>query len=326
MRSLLILCLVLFSQFLLLACASIDKNDCAKSNWEEIGYKDGILGASSAKIFEYQKLCGSGAVSVNQQSLYEAGRIRGLTQYCAPKGAYQAGAEGREFQSVCEKTSEEELLRHHSAGRKVFLKKQELALVREEIEKRRQAQDDDKSVVGDVSRAYHLFSGTSPTESLDRRDEDLSDEIYRLESEAPPGYVSAESMDDSRFTARALLPLMGATFGTAGGFGMGHAIQGRYYDEGWKWTVIDTSLIATLAIAAHNCPNRGLSTSGSIETSAQTSSGCDLVLPIGVLSFVGARVWQSVDLWSYATRSFSPLNVLVLPKESGAQVNATWSW
>lgn len=334
MRSLMILSLIILAQVFLVSCATTDRSDCNLAMWDEVGFKDGASGSSGAKISEHQSLCGGG-LSLRQQSLYEEGRVKGLVQYCSAKGAYQAGAEGRVFQPVCEKASEPELLKHHSAGRKVFLKKQELSHVREEIEVRRRAHGEDKSVVGDLSRAYHLFSGTSPTESLDQRDEDLSDEIYRLESEAPPGYVNSDIGQNSALSTGVLLPFMGAAFGTAGGFGMGHAIQGRYDEQGWKWTVIDTSIIATLAIAAHNCPNQGLSTTGSVETTAMSGSSCDFVLPIGVLTFVGSRVWQSVDLWSYARKSLSPLraatersslNVLVVPNSDGVQLSAAWNW
>ena len=84
----------------------------------------------------------------------------------------------------------------------------------------------------------------------------------------------------------------GAILGTYPlGFGLGHAIQGRYSSDGWKFTLGEVASILVLFRGISDC-----------EYGIFSSEGCsnDLI-NLGVLSLVGFRIWEIVDLWAVPT-------------------------
>lgn len=93
----------LVSAALLLAlasCASLSKEECLNGNWDEIGFRDGTNGRTSAYIQEHAKACAESGVVPNQ-SVWEQGRLRGLPAYCVPSKAYSEGRAGRSLRAVC---------------------------------------------------------------------------------------------------------------------------------------------------------------------------------------------------------------------------------
>jgi hypothetical protein len=84
----------------LAACASLTKDECLSGNWEEIGFRDGTNGQTSARFQSHVKACEKVSVTPNQ-SLWEKGRTRGLPAYCVPEKAYREGRNGNELRAVC---------------------------------------------------------------------------------------------------------------------------------------------------------------------------------------------------------------------------------
>lgn len=71
------------------------------------------------------------------------------------------------------------------------------------------------------------------------------------------------------------------------GFGIGHAIQGRYIEKGWIFTLgeVGSGLIFISGLAS--CINQNL-------YSGCTNNG---VITAGLVGFIGFRVWEIIDLW-----------------------------
>ena len=82
------------------------------------------------------------------------------------------------------------------------------------------------------------------------------------------------------------------------GFGVGHAIQGRWKERGWIHTVVQSvSLITSLGVVFV-----GLSTMGSPSApgGGMTLVGGPVWGPVGIIaSFVltGSKIWEVVDVW-----------------------------
>ena len=85
--------------------------------------------------------------------------------------------------------------------------------------------------------------------------------------------------------------IIGGIFGTMSGFGIGHAVQGRYTEKGWIFTMGGLSLLAGFSGAvyfgfgASYQPDNKL-----LFGAAYTSLG---VLLIGM----GLKIWEVVDVW-----------------------------
>lgn len=74
------------------------------------------------------------------------------------------------------------------------------------------------------------------------------------------------------------------------GFGIGHAVQGRYAERGWIFTVGEAAF-ATLAIV-------GMGECGvtAAITSKNDCKGNDKIL-LGLAGFTGFKIWEIVDAW-----------------------------
>ncbi|MDO4897165.1 MAG: DUF2799 domain-containing protein [Moraxella sp.] len=85
--------------------STLKAKDCTVANWQEIGYQDGIRGASSQMILRHTDTCQGQATP--DRKLWETGRQQGLTEYCTPTNAYNLGRTGRTLTGVCEHNLDE---------------------------------------------------------------------------------------------------------------------------------------------------------------------------------------------------------------------------
>lgn len=101
--------------FALAGCASLSKDECLSGNWDEIGFRDGTNGKTSAFLQRHVKACEKTGV-VPVQSVWEQGRQRGLPAYCVPSKAYSEGRNGRALSAVCPAAQIPALQAAHSVG------------------------------------------------------------------------------------------------------------------------------------------------------------------------------------------------------------------
>lgn len=88
---------------------------CQQSNWQTIGYQDGLMGRSADYIQKHIKQCAKANAAPNQQ-LWQQGREAGLKRYCTPLRAYQLGREGFDYNDVCPQSMTLTLLKAHDEG------------------------------------------------------------------------------------------------------------------------------------------------------------------------------------------------------------------
>ena len=76
------------------------------------------------------------------------------------------------------------------------------------------------------------------------------------------------------------------------GLGIGHAIQGRYSDSGYIFTIGELGSLAVLVAGVADCDDDWWD-------SDEDNDDCDggLVL-LGAAGFVGFRIWEIIDLWA----------------------------
>lgn len=96
---------VLCAAVLMVGCAASDAELAQNGDWQQIGYQDGVTGHTQRS---YKKLSELGSV---QQADYEAGYVKGLSEYCNPHFAYQMGLSGQYYEGVCEGTEQAQRFR-----------------------------------------------------------------------------------------------------------------------------------------------------------------------------------------------------------------------
>ena len=321
--------LILVGCTILAGCQSMNPEQCATADWQEIGRIDGRLGQNSRHVNLHRDVCEEVGTAVDLQR-YEEGRKEGLNEFCSEAGAYDAGRKNfAYYDGLCPAELEVEFKKWYAAGRHLALLEKEREDTRAALEKKRKDIADDKSVLGDLSKAFHLLGGTSPTSDKEEKIEDLTDKII-VEKKAAP--VSSLNLTPNVSVSGMASAVVGAAVGTVLGFGSGHAIQGHYLRDGWKWTPIDAGLFTSFAVLAANCPNERT------PEGREIAAGCGKTFgPVVVLSFLGLRVWQSYELWKFAGQAFSPYSqaisknkyaptVTLTSPESGFGLLAAWGW
>lgn len=289
--------LFLLFSILLVGCATtaIDPKLCGQVSWERVGHIDGRDGRPKDYKIEHQKSC-QGRAAI-EDATYDAGWEKGRSEYCTPANAYDLGLWGVLRSPICPPEQEKELAEAYAKGSALRLKRAELHEVEKKIAEEKERRDKDESVVNHISQAYHLLAGTSPTQKMENQAAQIRDEVNRLEVGAPPR-ISTPAYEAGVRQGYGILRALGGSFL---GFGAGHAFQGRYKSEGWKWTVGEVAMFGSMiAVSRSECPVTDRP-SGDVRTEP---ARCASAWPtVSFLAWLGFRVWQSVDLFSYESRS-----------------------
>jgi hypothetical protein len=87
---------------------------------------------------------------------------------------------------------------------------------------------------------------------------------------------------------------LGGILGIYPGFGIGHAVQGRWGEDGWKMTVGELAGVSLIAVGALECMGDSLEDAASGHKSNCNSD----LLTAGVVTFLVFKVWELVDVWA----------------------------
>ncbi len=320
----------LFAFVSLSSCSTLSPEQCRTADWKEIGRIDGRHGTDSGKVAEHQKACSQVGLEVDRVR-YREGWNEGVADYCTPGGGFEAGKSGIPYKGICQVDKEAEFLKQYASGHEVYNLQLQKSATEETLKKRREEIDKDKSVVGDISKAYHLLAGSSPTSTEEDRIDKLSDEIYVRQSDAP---VSRYSLQPKWNPESASVSLFGVAVGSTIGFGLGHVIQGHYKQDGWKWTAIDSTLVAAMIAIGNSCPSSGDDQNRAIQSKSNCGSAGFALAAIGLLV---SRIWQGVELVTDAVHANSPYSdsigraaespqISLVPQKSGLDLAALWKW
>ena len=118
---------------LLSGCATtqgITPEQCQSSNWQDVGYADGLQGRSGAYFGQYTNSCASIVGATPNRVLWEQGRQQGLKNYCTELNAYKLGREGYDWQPVCPLEGIEKLEEAYSQGRYYYIRQRDLDYLR----------------------------------------------------------------------------------------------------------------------------------------------------------------------------------------------------
>ena len=82
------------------SCATLDKEECASVNWEQLGRSDGAEGRPSSRIDQHRSACAEHKLPVDEQQ-WASGWQQGIRVYCTPDNGLMQGREGRHYANSC---------------------------------------------------------------------------------------------------------------------------------------------------------------------------------------------------------------------------------
>src|SRR5882757_4069724 len=100
-------------------CASMSQQECAATDWQTVGYEDGVNGYSGGRIARYRTACSKYGVAPDL-ARYQAGREQGLREFCRSANGYRLGAAGGSYRSVCPNDLEAPFLSAFNAGHELY--------------------------------------------------------------------------------------------------------------------------------------------------------------------------------------------------------------
>lgn len=109
---------------------SLTPQQCQASNWQQVGYADGVNGRSGAYFGHYTNSCANVVGATPDRILWEQGRQRGLKQYCTELNAYKIGREGYSWQPVCPLEGIDKLEEAYAQGRYYYIRQRDLDYLR----------------------------------------------------------------------------------------------------------------------------------------------------------------------------------------------------
>lgn len=82
------------------SCATLNKEECQTSNWQDVGFKDGSQGESTTHFAKHAKACSEHGITPNRE-LYDTGYREGLRAFCTPDRAYELGRNAGYYGVTC---------------------------------------------------------------------------------------------------------------------------------------------------------------------------------------------------------------------------------
>lgn len=164
-------------------CAGMSEDECAVTDWQTVGFEDGARGYSSDQVARYRKACSKHGVAPDLQA-YQAGRAKGLVEFCQPDNGFNVGASGRRYNGVCGSDVAPEFLDAYRDGRQLHDLQSRVNGTNSQIyAKERQLKATKKKL---LSKEAELISDGIPTQDrviILAEVRDLSEQRGQLESE-----------------------------------------------------------------------------------------------------------------------------------------------
>lgn len=98
MKKIYLFCLV--ASVLLLAGCGMSKEECAVTDWKQVGFNDGLAGKQPRNLTSAAKDCISYGIAVDQAA-YRNGWDSGIHRYCTKEQGFTIGAQGSQLPTIC---------------------------------------------------------------------------------------------------------------------------------------------------------------------------------------------------------------------------------
>lgn len=178
--------LTLFAAAGLLAlsgCASLSEGQCLASDWETIGYRDGLSGTQSTALMRHQDACLRHGVTPDRKA-YLVGWRDGVEQYCQPGNGFTLGERGAGYGNVCPAHLQSAFHHAYQNGRQLYLAQVEIDRLHRAIDQRETRLDEVKAeLAGMAGRMLDDEATVADRAAMLLTAKDLAQEQGTLESE-----------------------------------------------------------------------------------------------------------------------------------------------
>jgi Protein of unknown function (DUF2799) len=103
----------------LTGCSSMSERECLATDWQTVGYEDGVNGYAGDRIGRYRNACSEHGVTPNLAQ-YQTGREQGLSEFCKPVNGFRVGARGGGYSGVCPAELDESFVDAYQSGRQLY--------------------------------------------------------------------------------------------------------------------------------------------------------------------------------------------------------------
>ena len=175
--------------------ASVSKNQCIASDWQTLGYRDGVSGLRSSQLLKHQDACVKHDI-IPDRTGYMMGWNQGVLEYCQPNNAFEIGELGRGHNNVCPGEMQTPFTRAYREGRKLYLLRREVANIEQAIAQNEQRLETVKAEI--VSSATHQLDPLlTPADRVElaAHTHRLTEERHRLLHEIP---MLMDELDDKQ--------------------------------------------------------------------------------------------------------------------------------
>ncbi|MEZ5560354.1 MAG: DUF2799 domain-containing protein [Pseudomonadales bacterium] len=175
---------VLAGTLALAGCAStLTESQCLASDWQTVGYRDGIAGVQSSQLLNHQNACVKHGV-VPDRNAYLAGWREGVYQYCQPGNGFAVGERGAGYANVCPAELEDAFQAAYREGRQLYVAQSEINQIYAGISQREGRIQSIKQELASITAAMISPESTAADRAaMLLTAKDLAEEQGRLEEE-----------------------------------------------------------------------------------------------------------------------------------------------
>ncbi|MGH8240077.1 MAG: DUF2799 domain-containing protein, partial [Steroidobacteraceae bacterium] len=113
-------------------CNSMSAQECQSTDWQTVGYEDGVNGYSGDRIGRYRNACSEHGVTPDL-ARYQAGRDQGLHEFCKPANGFRVGARGAGYSGVCPTDLDESFVDAYQSGRQLYALRSRVGSTQDQI-------------------------------------------------------------------------------------------------------------------------------------------------------------------------------------------------
>lgn len=103
----------------LTGCAGMSEQACLSTDWQTVGFEDGVAGRSPATISRYRQSCADYGIAPDLAE-YRAGHDAGIQTFCRAGNGFEVGRSGYQYSGVCPAELEPAFLAAYNEGRQLY--------------------------------------------------------------------------------------------------------------------------------------------------------------------------------------------------------------
>ena len=136
--------IILAGLVILTGCATLNKEECMRGDWRDLGMKDGLNGEPATQIEQHSKACAEHGIRPDERQ-YMEGRAEGLREYCQIENAFRSGLNGKQYQGVCPPAIDSLFRRYNKAAYSVYQTREKIKQLHSEISSKQKNLESNKT-------------------------------------------------------------------------------------------------------------------------------------------------------------------------------------